>query len=113
MWWQTIKNVRDGVGRINDGWMLDNIICEVGDGASSLFWVDLWLEGKSLNKVYARLYELVGNKLVMLAQMFALDEELLGECLEQLTSDVLQVDRVDRCVWTIHIVTLSVLLILT
>jgi hypothetical protein len=43
VWWQTILDVRDGVGRIDSGWMLDNITRRVGDGLSTLFWVDPWL----------------------------------------------------------------------
>jgi hypothetical protein len=37
VWWQTILKVRDGVGQVDTGWMLDNITRHVGDGASTLF----------------------------------------------------------------------------
>ena len=79
MWWQTIKNFRDGVGQVDEGWMLDNINRQVGDRVTSLFWVDLWLEGKPLSKVFARLYELADNKLETVAHMHARGWGLNGE----------------------------------
>ena len=79
VWWQTILDVKDGVGQVDSGWMLDNINCQVGDGVSTLFWVDPWLEGKPLCSLFPRLYELAENKLVMVAEMFARGWGVNGE----------------------------------
>jgi len=71
VWWQTILDVRDGVSQVDTGWMSDNINRQVGDGVSTLFWVDPWLEGKPLCRLFTRLYELPENKLDTVAEMFA------------------------------------------
>ncbi|RHN68432.1 hypothetical protein MtrunA17_Chr3g0113851 [Medicago truncatula] len=42
--------------------MLDNITRRVGNGLSTLFWVDPWLEEKPLCITFSRLYELAENK---------------------------------------------------
>ena len=70
----------------------------MGDGESTLFWTDPWLDGKPLCKAYVRLFDLSENKLESVANMlargwgvhgeawrwrqmlFAWEEELLGEC---------------------------------
>jgi len=121
VWWQTIKNVKDCVGQVDLGWLLDNICRQVGDGVSTLFWVDPWLEGKPLCSVFVQLYELSRNKLELVANMyargwgvngeawnwgqrlFAWEEELLGECVVKLTSVSLQVDRIDRWIWNLYV----------
>jgi len=130
MWWQTILDVRDGAGQVDTGWMIDNITRQVGDGMSTLFWVDPWLEGKPLCQMFVRLYELAENKLDMVADMFARgwgvngeawkwrrrlfawEEELLGECVGRLTNFSLQVDRVDKWIWTLLILTITLLALL-
>ena len=66
-----VLDVRDGVGQIDTGWMSDNIIRRVGDGVSTLFWVDPWLEGKPMCNLFTRLYELAENNLDTVAGMFA------------------------------------------
>jgi len=106
--------------RLISGWMLDNINRQVGDGVSTLFWDDPWLEGKPLGSIFPCMYELVEKKLVTVAEMFARgwgvngeawkwrrrlfewEEKLLGECIVRLTSFSLQVDRVDRWIWMLH-----------
>jgi len=52
VWWQTILDVRDGVGQVDPGWMSDSIIRQAGDRESTLFWVDPWLEGKPLCSIF-------------------------------------------------------------
>jgi len=74
-----------------------------------------------MSKVFARLYELADNKLETVAHMHARgwglngeawkwrqrlyvwEEELLGECVGQLTSVTLKVECADRWVWTLHV----------
>lgn len=38
VWWKNLNNVREGVGMLEVGWLLDNIQRKVGDGPSTLFW---------------------------------------------------------------------------
>jgi len=56
---------------LDDRWLLDNISRQVGDGVSSLFWKDPWLDSVSLDVRYARLSDLVVNKCVIVAEMFS------------------------------------------
>jgi hypothetical protein len=120
VWWQIVLDVRDGVGQVDSRWMLDNINRQVGDGESTLFWVNPWQEGKPLCSLFSRLYELTKFKLDMVAEMFergwgvngeawkwrskhfAWEEELLGECIICLTNFSFQVDHVDRWIWMLH-----------
>jgi hypothetical protein len=39
VWWQTMKNIREGVGQVDVVWLRDNISRKVGDGNSTLFWI--------------------------------------------------------------------------
>jgi hypothetical protein len=52
---------------LNERWLLDNVVREVGDGTSTLFWKDPWLGGFSYDIRFRRLYELVENKLISIA----------------------------------------------
>ncbi|GAU46455.1 hypothetical protein TSUD_402220 [Trifolium subterraneum] len=51
IWWRTLNEIRAGVGMADPGWMVDNIIREVGDGHSTLFWTDPWLEERPLARI--------------------------------------------------------------
>ncbi|KEH32971.1 hypothetical protein MTR_3g012200 [Medicago truncatula] len=86
----------------------DNTTLQVGDGESTLFCTDPWIDGEPLCKVYVRLFELSENKLELVANtmtrgwgidkeawmwcrsLFPWEEELLGECAARLTSVTLQ-----------------------
>ena len=110
----------DGVGEVDTGWLTDNIMCLVGDGESTLFWVDPLIEGKPLCEKYVRLFELAENKLDTVDSMFARgcgvngeawkwhqrlfawEEELLGECIVLLSNFSFQVDRVDKWIWKLY-----------
>ena len=101
-------------------WLLDNITRQVGDGVSTLFLVDPWLDGKPLYKGFVWLFELSENKFETVANMFAKgwgangeawrwrrrlfawEEDRLAECVARLTSITLQVERVDRWIWSLH-----------
>ena len=85
------------------GWLANNIVREVGDGSSTLFWKDHWLGGNLLSLIFYRLFDLAKNKLVSVAAMFyqgrrefgeawkwrrkllAWEEELLRECVDLLS----------------------------
>ena len=45
----------------DERWLLDNIVREVRDGTSTLFWKDPRLEGTSLEVYFKRVFELAGN----------------------------------------------------
>jgi hypothetical protein len=50
---------------LNEGWLLDNIQCEVGDEMSTLFWCDPLLNDASLDVRFRRLFELAKDNLVI------------------------------------------------
>lgn len=72
VWWQTINNVRDDVGQVEEGWLINDTSREVGDGTSTLFWINMWIEGTSLKVTSNQLIELAENKLATIAYMFSL-----------------------------------------
>jgi hypothetical protein len=82
VWWRMIQSVRDGVGQVDSGWLLDNITSQVGDGKSTLFWTNPWLDGEPLCKVYVRLFEFSKNKLESVANMMARGWSTDGEALK-------------------------------
>ena len=55
--------IRRGDDAFNERWLLDNVIREVCDEISTLFWKDPWLGGSSFDVRFSRLFELVDNKL--------------------------------------------------
>lgn len=46
-----------GVG----SWFDDNLRRKVGDGVSTLFWTDNWVDGVPLCNVFSRLFDLSEN----------------------------------------------------
>jgi len=86
----------------------------------TLFSVDLWLDKVSLAMSFNRHIELAENKLATVDEMFLLgwevngeawkwwrrlfawEEGLVGECVNQLSSIVLYVGVDDRWVWKLH-----------
>jgi hypothetical protein len=57
----------------------DNIIRKVGNGTSTLFWEDMWLDDIMLARYFSRLFELAENKIVTVDDMFLLGWEVDGE----------------------------------
>lgn len=47
VWLQHLHHIKMGGGLLDDRWLSDNIIRWVGDGASTLFWKDTWLNGEA------------------------------------------------------------------
>lgn len=56
MWWNDLINIRNGVGVGVRMWIDDNLRCELGDGASILFWWDSWLDKEVLKAGFSRLF---------------------------------------------------------
>jgi hypothetical protein len=52
VWWRTLNQIRSGVGMVDNRWLSDNIIRRVGDGRSTLFWLDPWLDDYLLERSY-------------------------------------------------------------
>ncbi|GAU37198.1 hypothetical protein TSUD_30630 [Trifolium subterraneum] len=106
-WWQAVNQVRLGVGLLDSNWLLDNIVRKVGDGRSTCFWLDPWLEEESLVRTFRRLYYLAEDKNISVAAMcvagwgrngegwkwrrrlHAWEEELVGQCVGVLSNIVL------------------------
>jgi hypothetical protein len=40
MWWNNLININQGVGASVGRWIYIDYVCELGDGASFLFWLD-------------------------------------------------------------------------
>ena len=72
IWWRTLNKIRSGVRLADATWLEDNIIRKVGDGRSTLFWVDSWLEKVPLARSFGRLFDLAENKLTMMSEMLEL-----------------------------------------
>jgi len=57
----------------------DNIFRKVGDGKSTLFLEDPWLDDVPLARSFRRLFELVENKQAVVEEMFLMGWEFDGE----------------------------------
>ncbi|GAU39629.1 hypothetical protein TSUD_397170 [Trifolium subterraneum] len=68
-WWRALNIVRSGRGLIDPRWLSDNIVRKIGDGRSTAFWVDSWLEVGPLARAFGRLYDLADNKNISVADM--------------------------------------------
>jgi hypothetical protein len=121
VWWENLKKICLGTGLLNEGWLVDNINREVGNGVSTLFWCDPWLDGVSLESKFRRLFELEENKLITVADMkllgwgvngeawkwrrrlFAWKENLVRKCVDRLSNVILHVEMEDRWVWKLDL----------
>ena len=116
VWWREMVKIRDGFGSALGNWYVDNVRLKAGNRLNTLFWLDRWVGDVPLRVRYRRLFDLFDNKLVIVAQMFALgwdegggawrwrrrlwawEEELVKECRTLLLTVSLQVENDD--VWT-------------
>jgi len=64
--------IRDGIGESEEGWFAERVSKRVGDGTSTFFWYDKWLEDVSLRTRFSRLFNLSNNKLCTVVDMFNL-----------------------------------------
>ena len=78
IWWRHINQIRSGVGLADARWLVDNIVGKVGDGRTTMFWEDPWLDDVPLAVSYSRLFELSKNKLTTVMEMFVLGWGLMG-----------------------------------
>jgi hypothetical protein len=66
------RYLHDGVRVAASGWFADNLWCNVGNGATTLFWLDRWVGDVPLRDMFRRLFELFDTKMSYVAQMVAL-----------------------------------------
>jgi len=69
VWWREIVTIRDGGASVLGSWFPDNIRLNVGNGTSTLFWVDMWVGDVHFYDRFRRLYDLSENKLATVAQI--------------------------------------------
>ncbi|PNX89144.1 cysteine-rich receptor-like protein kinase, partial [Trifolium pratense] len=113
VWWREVAKIRDGEGR----WFAESVERRVGNGVDTFFWTGAWLGGVPLSVRYRRLFDLSINKLRSVAamcelgweeggaawqwrrQLWAWEEEMLGECQRSLNDFVLQPNISDHWLW--------------
>ncbi|GAU32228.1 hypothetical protein TSUD_53550 [Trifolium subterraneum] len=71
VWWREIERIREG-GELGGSWFGELVSKKVGDESDTFFWTDPWVEGIPLCERFARLFDLAGNKLRTVAEMFFL-----------------------------------------
>ncbi|CAJ2679782.1 unnamed protein product [Trifolium pratense] len=120
-WWRELARIRDGGGEAGSGWFRECVSRQVGDGSDTFFWTDPRVDGTSLRERYGRLFDLAENKSASVAEMFmrgceaggealewrrqlwAWEEELLGECQAYLLTISLQDHVSDRWQWRVDL----------
>ena len=55
IWWRNLNQVRLGVGMADARWLVDKIVRKAGDGRTTLFLEDPWLDDVPLGTSYARI----------------------------------------------------------
>ncbi|GAU48891.1 hypothetical protein TSUD_98820 [Trifolium subterraneum] len=80
-WWREIERIREG-GELGGTWFGEHVSKKAGDVSDTFFWTDPWVEGIPLCEWFARLFDLTGNKLLMVAEMFSLGWGTDGEAWE-------------------------------
>ncbi|GAU43105.1 hypothetical protein TSUD_373000 [Trifolium subterraneum] len=103
--------------RYGGGWFGESVVRKAGDGVGTFFWTDNWLDGIPLCEGFQRLFDLTINKSSTVAgcfslgwgpvgaawvwwrQLWAWEEEMLGECKTLLHNFVLQDQSLDVWHW--------------
>ncbi|GAU39864.1 hypothetical protein TSUD_69120 [Trifolium subterraneum] len=116
-YWWGIERIRDGVDDICGGWFGESVMRKVGDGTKTFFWTDTWLDETHLCIRFRRLFDLAVHKSNTVAEMFYLgwgtigeawewrrqlwawEEEMLGECQNLLHDFFLQAQYPDSWHW--------------
>ncbi|MCI43747.1 putative non-LTR retroelement reverse transcriptase related protein, partial [Trifolium medium] len=68
-WWKYIISIKNGDDAYGGSWFADHIERKVGNGESTSFWKDAWLDGEYLKSHFGRLFDLCLNKDVSVADM--------------------------------------------
>jgi hypothetical protein len=71
--------IRDGDGGVGGRWFGDSVSRKVGDGTDTLFWYHRWCRGVPLRERFPRLFELVVDKIDIVANMCSLGLRHGGE----------------------------------
>jgi len=74
-WWIEVSNIRDGICEVGEGWFAGMVSRKLGDGLSTSFWFDRWVDDVPLCRRYSRLFILTKNKMATVASMFSLGWE--------------------------------------
>ncbi|GAU10913.1 hypothetical protein TSUD_426570, partial [Trifolium subterraneum] len=77
-WWREIARIREG-SELGGSWFGEHVSKRVGDGSSSFFWTDPWVEGIPLCERFGRLFDLSENRGLTVAEMFSLGWGVAGE----------------------------------
>ena len=118
VWWRETISICDGGGSVLGSWFLDNLHLNVGNSASTLFWLDRCVSDVPLCDEFCRLYDLSKNKMAIVAQVFAWgwdarlkawnwrrrlwvwEEDMVEECRIFLLTIMMKVDTKDVWRWT-------------
>jgi hypothetical protein len=73
-WWRDLTSIKKFQGHGGVDWFEENIRRDVGDGNSTSFWKDPWVEGDTLNKLFRRLFDLSLDKEAKVADMLVEEE---------------------------------------
>ncbi|GAU21341.1 hypothetical protein TSUD_189270 [Trifolium subterraneum] len=95
-WRREIVRIRDGVGVLAGGWFEKCILKKVGDVSDTLFCSDPWLDGGLCVRGKTLQWETEGGAWVWQRQLWAWEEEMLGECQTLLLDVSLQAQSSDR-----------------
>jgi len=61
--------IKRGVGAEVGRWFDDNLGREAGDGTTTLFWWDPWIDGVILKRNFRRLFDLIDNKMATVVKV--------------------------------------------
>ena len=116
IWWREIAGIHDGFGVVG-AWFVDNLRRNVGNGATTLLSLDIWVGNVPLWDMFRRLFKLSDTKMSSVAQMFALgwgkggevwkwkrrlwawEEEMVEECRALLLTISFQGDTLNAWSW--------------
>lgn len=97
MWWNDLTNIKKVIGVGVGRWINNNLRLELGDGVSTLFWWDLWLDGWVWVLRLTTFFYFSDNKMTSMPnkairlgwggeawkwrkRLWVWEEDLLGEC---------------------------------
>ncbi|GAU35008.1 hypothetical protein TSUD_103310 [Trifolium subterraneum] len=120
-WWRDLLFVKEGGGLGVGNWVDEMVVKAFGNGESTLFWFDSWLDGGPLCNRFRRIFYLYVDKNVSVAEMymlgwgvegeewrwrrrlFAWEEDQVRECSAILANFVLLDNASDKWIWRSNI----------